>query len=276
MIEDMQLRGLSEGTQNIYVNAVAGFAEHFWKSPEILEQEHIRTYLLYLTQNDKVSKANSTRSALRFLYGHTLQKDWKILSDPFPKKKRKLPVILSIAEVAEFFNALENVKYRAILMTAYAAGLRHSEVVRLKVDDIDNQRMQINIRQAKGQKDRQVMLSPSLLIILREYWRIARPGHDWLFPGQDPQKPISTSAVRSVIKKAEGKLGRHSKHITVRALRHAFATHILEAGTDVRIVQVLLGHRSLMSTAIYTHVSQRTINATESPLEAVMALKKSS
>jgi site-specific recombinase XerD len=120
------------------------------------------------------------------------------------------------------------------------------------------------------------MLSPSLLIILREYWRIARPGHDWMFPGKDPQKPISTSAVRSVIKKAEQKLGSRSKHITVRALRHAFATHILEAGTDVRIVQVLLGHRSLMSTAIYTHVSQRTINATQSPLEAVMALKKSS
>jgi site-specific recombinase XerD len=274
MIEDMQLRGLANGTQKVYVAAVAAFAEHFWKSPEVLGPEHIRAYLLYLTQQDKVPRAKMVKSALRFLYGQTLAKDWKILFDPFPKHEFRLPVVLSLDEVAAFFDAVESIKYRAILMSAYAAGLRASEVVRLKVIDIDSRRMQIAVRQGKGKKDRQVMLAPALLTILREYWVRERPGHDWLFPGQDPEKPISTSAVRAVLKKASRDLAKRGKPMTIHTLRHAFATHLLEGGADIRLVQILLGHRSLASTARYTHVSERTINATKSPLEAVMALKR--
>ncbi len=274
MLEDMQLRGFAKGTQDVYVSAVRGFAEHFWKSPEVLGPEHIRTYLLYLTQQNKVFRAKTVRSALRFLYCQTLAKDWKILFHPFPKKESRLPTVLSLTEVAAFFDSIESIKYRAILMTAYAAGLRASEVVRLKVCDIYSQRMQIAVRQGKGKKDRQVMLSPSLLTILRKYWAVERPGHDWLFPGQNPEKPISTSAVRAVLKKAAQDLAKRGKPMTIHTLRHAFATHLLEGGADIRLVQILLGHRSLSSTARYTHVSERTINVTESPLEAVMALKK--
>jgi site-specific recombinase XerD len=273
MLEDLRIRNLSEGTQKVYISAVADFAKHFWKSPEALGPEQIRAYLLYLISYKSVSKAKTTISALRFLYRQTLRKDWVILTDPFPKSKRKLPVVLSISEVRRFFDALESIKYRAILMTIYAGGLRASEVVNLKVSDIDSSRMQIRIRDGKNGKDRNVMLSPSLLLVLREYWRIERPGRDWLFPGQAPDKPISTNAVREVCKEAAKKAGI-SKNTSLHTLRHSFATHLLEAGADIRLVQVLLGHRSLQTTALYTHVSQNTINATESPLEAVLGQKK--
>jgi site-specific recombinase XerD len=276
VIEDMKLRGLTEGTQNIYASAVAGFAEHFWKSPEVLNHEHIRSYLLYLIERDEVPKAKTVRSALKFLYNQTLRKNWEILLDPFPKKELRLPVILSVSEVAAFFDGLVSIKYRAILMTAYAGGLRASEVVGLKVKDIDSRRMQIAVRQGKGKKDRQVMLSPSLLTILREYWAVARPRYDWLFPGRDAEKPISTSSVRTVLKKASQDFEKRGKHLTIHTLRHAFATHLLESGADIRLIQILLGHRSIQTTARYTQVSQRLINATASPLEAVIALKKAS
>ena len=152
LLEDMKLRGLSEGTQKVYIRAVSGFASHFWKSPQLLEPKHIRSYLLYLIERGEIPKAKSVRSALKFLYTQTLEKDWKILFDPFPRKDRRLPIVLSIEEVADFFAALESIKYRAILMTVYAAGLRASEVVHLKVKDIDSHRMQIAVRQGKGKK----------------------------------------------------------------------------------------------------------------------------
>jgi integrase/recombinase XerD len=274
MSEDMQLRGLTPKTQAMYITAVARFAVYFGKSPELLGPEDVRAYLLYLTQQDQPGNVILTKSALGFLYRQTLRKDWKILFDPFPKKPRRLPTVLSLEEIAEVFETIRNAKYGAILMTEYASGLRISEVTHLRVQDIDSQRMQIAIRQGKGQKDRQVMLSPSLLTILREYWRATRPGTGpaWMFPGQDSTKPIHPSSVRKALRRATQELEKRGKHVTPHTLRHSFATHMLEAGADIRLVQVLLGHRSLMTTARYTHVSQRTINAAPSPLEAVLAI----
>lgn len=266
MLEDMQIRNFAKGTQKNYIEAVARFAQHFWKSPSDLGPEHVRSYLLYLTQKKSKASARGANAALRFMYCHTLEKDWKILRDPFPKCERKLPIVLSLGEVARFFEALTNVKYRAILMTVYGGGLRSSEAVNLKVGDIDSQRMQIRVRGGKGGKDRCVMLSPTLLICLREYWRIERPGHDWLFPGEPASKAISTRAVWLKVKRAAKEAGI-GKSMTIHTLRHSFATHLLESGADIRLVQVLLGHRSLQTTALYTHVSQTRINATQSPLE---------
>lgn len=273
MVEDMKLRGFSEKTQKAYVRSVAAYARHFWKSPDQLDSNHMRSYLLYVARCKSEASMRNMCAALRFLYGVTLDKDWKILRDPFPKCPKKLPVVLSIQEVAEFLDSFKNPTYRAIAMTAYSAGLRASEVVNLKIADIDSQRMQIRVRQGKGSKDRYVMLSPNLLILLREYWRKENPGHDWLFPGQKPGTHITQEAALNACKRA-AKASTVSKHLTLHTLRHSFATHLLENGADIRLVQVLLGHRSLQSTALYTHVSQARINATPSPLEQVVQFKK--
>lgn len=269
-IEDMQVRNLAETTQTVYVNLVAAYAKHFRKSPELLGPEDMRSYLVYLTTCRSKNTAHCANAALRFLYRYTLEKDWKILRDPFPKRESKLPVVLSVEEVAKFFDALQNTKYRAILMTIYAAGLRASEVVSLKVGDIDSGRMQIKVSHGKGGKDRYVMLSPVLLTILREYWRIEQPGRDWLFPGLPPTKAISTRAALKACQDAAATCLK--KHITLHTLRHSFATHLLENGSGIRLVQLLLGHRSLSTTARYLHISQQTINATPSPLDGLPAV----
>lgn len=273
MSEDMKIRNLADNTQKAYLSAVADFAKHYWRSPTCLGPEHIRCYLLYLVTCGSIAKARMTLCALKFLYRRTLRKNWEIFQDPLPKTKKKLPIVLSIREVARFFDALKSPKYRAIFMTTYAAGLRVSEVTHLKVSDINSERMQIEIRDGKGGKDRSIMLSPTLLTILREYWREEKPGHDWLFPGGSPGKPLSSTSVQKTCKKAAKDAGL-SKNITPHSLRHSFATHLLEGGSDLRLVQVLLGHRSISTTALYTRVSQNTINATQSPLEKVAAVAK--
>ena len=273
MIEDMQLVNLAPGTQEIYVNLVAAYARHYGKSPEDLGEEHVRSYLLYLTHRKAKSVAYGANAALRFLYKQTLNKNWKILNDRLPKRERKLPIVLSLDEVRQFFGQIDKLKYRAILMTAYAAGLRASEVTRLKVKDIDSQRMQIRVNQGKGRKDRYVMLSPKLLVVLREYWRAERPGQDWLFPGNPPTKPISPRVTKTALQRAAVNASI-SKHVTLHTLRHSFATHLMESGADLRLIQVLLGHRSLSTTARYLTVSQSTINATSSPLDLVLATTK--
>jgi site-specific recombinase XerD len=204
--------------------------------------------------------------ALRFFYHVTLGKDWAIKHIVFPKREKKLPVVLSLTEVSKFLKDIRNLKHRAILMTAYSAGLRVSEVVRLRVDDIDSQRMVIRIQQGKGHKDRYVMLSPHLLAFLRKYFKVVRPT-TWLFPGRRRDRPIS----RGTVAWACGNAGVDSglnKRVSVRTLRHTFATHLLEAGVDVRTIQMLLGHRSLQTTARYTHVSSKAVCATASPLDS--------
>ena len=266
MIEDMRLRDPAERTIDTYVDRVAAFARHFGTSPEHLGSDDIRASLLHLVEQ-KTSRAtfNQTGSALRFLYRTTLKRPWVDDGVVCAKTPRKLPVVLSLDEVAQLFAVIGNLKHRAILMTAYAAGLRLSEVVALRVEDIDSRRMVIRVRQAKGRKDREVMLSPRLLTVLRLYWRVVRPG-GYLFPGRDPGRPISHSAVQRACKAALRRSGL-TKRISPHSLRHSFATHLLEAGADVRTIQILLGHSHLSTTARYTHVSMARLHGTASPLD---------
>jgi integrase/recombinase XerD len=266
-IDDMTLRNLAPRTITTYVERVAAFARHFDASPEHLGMEHVREYLLHLIRHRRVSWSyfNQAQAALRFLYRTTLGRPWDPGDIPYPKGQKTLPVVLSPEEVSQFFAAVPSLKHRAILMTAYAAGLRVSEVLGLRVADIDSQRMVLRVRQGKGRQDRYVMLAPRLLEVLRQYWRAARP-RTWLFPGTDPAKPLSVTAVQHACRQATLRAGL-GKPVTPHTLRHSFATHLLEAGTDLRTIQLLLGHRSLRTTATYTHVSAERLHATQSPLE---------
>ena len=268
--EDMQLRNLALNTQRAYLEQISRFARHFGKSPELLGQDEIRAYQLHLTR-DKHLSASSVLvavAAIRFLYKITLKRDWNI-DDAIPacRRSQKLPVILSQDEVNRFLVAVENPKHRVILTVCYAAGLRVSEAVRLTPDAIDSQRMVIRVEAGKGGKDRYVMLSPKLLDILRAYWRKARPRH-WLFPGDLPGQPISTGAVEFVCRQAREQAAI-AKPVTPHSLRHAFAVHLLESGADVRTIQLLLGHRSLSTTARYLRLATSKVCATASPLDFV-------
>jgi integrase/recombinase XerD len=273
MIEDMNLRNLAPLTVRVYVERVAKFAQHFGKSPEQLGAADVRAYLVHLVHERHVSWSyyNQALCALRFVYNVTLGDDRILKGIVCPKQEKKLPVVLSSEEVGRFFRAVSNLKHRAILMTAYAAGLRVSEVVALRVQDIDSRRMVIRVHQGKGRKDRYVMLSPRLLDLLREYWKALRRRPElrsspWLFPGQDPVRPMTSKPVHMACKAAREASGLN-KHVTVHTLRHSFATHLLEAGTDIRTIQVLLGHRNIKTPALSPHVSTATLEATHSPLD---------
>ena len=268
MIEDMQVRNLSPHTLNSYVQQVSLFARHFSKSPEALGPEEIRSYQVYLTNEKKlvVSSILTAVSALRFLYKITLHRDW-CFEDiiPAPKKPQKLPIVLSPEEVLQFLSCVQSVKHRTILTICYAAGLRISEAVCLKVTDIDSQRMVIRVEQGKGQKDRYVMLSSKLRQILRSWWPVNKP-KEWLFPGDRVGTHITRAAVEDACQKAH-RISRISKPITPHSLRHAFAVHLLESGTDVRTIQLLLGHRSLATTARYLRIATSKVCSTASPLD---------
>ncbi len=269
MIEDMKLKNLSARTIETYVSRVSTFARHLGRSPQDLGRDDVRAYLLQLVQKKKVSWSvyNQTLAALRFLYEITLGRKDVLERIPVPKQPKRLPIVLSLDEVARFFAAVVGIKHRAILMTAYAAGLRLSEVTGLRVADIDSKRMVIRVQQAKGRRDRYVMLSPRLLAVLREYWKVVRPT-DWLFPGDVPGQPITGKAVHLSCVRAARDAGL-DKHVTVHTLRHSFATHLLEAGTDIRTIQVLLAHRKLETTESDTHVSPAAVEATRSPLDRI-------
>jgi integrase/recombinase XerD len=268
MTEDMQVRNLSPHTRACYVQQVSLFARHFNQSPETLGPEQIRAYQVYLTNEKKLAPGSIliAVAALRFLYKVTLHKDWT-LEDviPAPKKPQKLPIVLSREEVLQFLASVSSLKHRTILTTCYAAGLRISEAVRLKPPDIDSQRMVIRVELGKGQKDRYVMLSPKLLEILRHWWRAAKP-NPWLFPGDIPGRHITRSAVERVCQEAHQRC-RIAKPTTPHSLRHAFAVHLLEQGTDVRTIQLLLGHRSLATTARYLRIATSKVCATPSPFD---------
>lgn len=268
MLEDMQVRNLSPHTQVSYVQQVSRFARHFDRSPEALGPEEIRAYQVYLINERKLAPGSIliAVAALRFLYRITLKKDWPFDDViPTPKKPQTLPVVLSPEEVAQFLDCIKKPKHRTILTTCYAAGLRITEAVRLTVPAIDSQRMVLRVEQGKGQKDRYVMLSPKLLEILRDWWKVNRPRH-WLFPGDRPEHPITRSAVEHECQQAHGRC-RIPKPITPHSLRHAFAVHLLEAGTDVRTIQLLLGHRSLATTARYLRIATTKVCSTASPLD---------
>jgi site-specific recombinase XerD len=268
MLEDMQVRRLSPFTQRAYVGTVARFARYFDRSPERLGPEQIRAYQVYLATERGLATSSLlvAVAALRFVYRVTLQKRWSFDDViPAPKKPQSLPVVLSPQEVVQFLDAVKAAKHRAILTTCYAAGLRISEAVRLTVSAIDSQRMVLRIAKGKGQKDRYVMLSPKLLAVLRAWWKVERPRH-WLFPGERPEAPITPGAVGRACHVA-ARRARMAKPVSPHALRHAFAVHLLEAGTDLRTIQLLLGHRSLQTTARYLRVATTTVCSTASPLD---------
>jgi site-specific recombinase XerD len=268
MIDDMRIRNRADNTQSAYLQQVIAYAEYFHRSPEELGLEAIRAYQLYLTQTRKLSPSSVSviTGALRFLYKVTLKRDWAIDEIPMPKRPFKLPVILSREEVMHFLDSVDSIKHRAILMTAYAAGLRVSEVT-----DIDSQRMMLRVDQGKGRKDRYVMLSPRLLEVLRDYWKTRRPTL-WLFPGDLIGQPITRCAVEMACQKAH-RAPAITKPITPHSLRHAFATHLLESGTDIRTIQLLLGHRSLATTSRYLKVATSSVCATTSPFDCLPQVK---
>src|SRR5450432_3466362 len=238
MIEDMQIRNLTPNTQRVYVAQVVHFACHFRKSPELLGPTEIRTYLLHLTRERRLAASSIivTVSALRFFYTVTLKRPWVVEEDiPAGHQAKKLPVVLSKEEVARFLGAVDNLKHRMVLTVCYATGLRISEAIRLTPAAIDSKRMVIRVEQGKGRKDRYVMLPPTLLDILRDYWKRTHPG-EWLFPGDRPGEPITRFAVEHACREARARSGI-TRPVTLHSLRHAFAVHLLESGTDLRTIQ---------------------------------------
>jgi integrase/recombinase XerD len=269
MHDDLQLRNYSPQTVECYLRCVAQFAQHFRTSPERLGPEQVRQYQLYLVQQKHVSWSlvMQTVCALRFFYNVTLGQPRMLAYIPQPKRPKTLPTILSQAEVAALLRAPSHLKSRAMLTTLYAAGLRVSELCHLQVTDVDSARMVLRIQQGKGQQDRYVMLSPRLLPLLRQYWQRYKP-RTWLFPGPDPTKPIRRETVRRICHDAGVKAGV-GKSVHPHTLRHCFASHLLEAGVDLRRLQLLLGHQNLRTTSRYLHVSPQALHATPSPLDTL-------
>jgi integrase/recombinase XerD len=270
MIEDMQIRNLTPNTQRVYVANVFRFACHFRKSPDLLGPPEIRSYLLHLTRERRLAASSIivTVSALRFFYAVTLKRDWVVEDDiPAGHQAKKLPVVLSKEEVARFLGAVDNLKHRMVLTVCYATGLRISEAIRLTPAAIDSKRMVIRVEQGKGRKDRYVMLPPKLLDMLRSYWKSAHPGA-WLFPGRWPGQPISPLSINRTCREVSQQCGI-GKPVGPHSLRHAFAVHLLEAGTDLRTIQLLLGHRNLSTTARYLMIATSKVCATASPLESL-------
>ncbi len=266
MIDDMALRNMAPLTQQAYVRAVKNFSLFFRRSPDKLNFEDVRKYQLYLISRGlKAQAVNQIACALRFLYAVTLGNPDAKTQIPLARRADILPAVLSPEEVAQFLNAVAGLKYRAALTTIYAAGLRVSETVSLSVRDIDSGRMVIHVRLGKGAKDRYVMLSERLLVILRAYWKSERPKH-WLFPGPDPTRPLTVRSLQRACR-AAATTAKLDKAVTVHTLRHCFATHLLEQGIDIRVIQDLLGHRHINATARYARVAINTIRQVQSPLE---------
>lgn len=266
MIEDMTIRNLAPATQQSYLYAVARFSRHFGRSPSRLGVDEVRAYQVHLASKQQSwSHINQVSCALRFFYGITLGQTDAAERIIRAKEPQKLPVVLSADEIVRFLEVVPGLRNRAALTTAYGAGLRVGEVARLKTSGIDSDRMLIRIEHGKGGKDRYVMLSIQLLQILRAYWRIARPDR-WLFPGREAGEPVSVATLQEACRVA-ARRAELSKPATVHTLRHSFATHLLEAGTDIRIIQVLLGHAHLSTTARYAQVATHLIASTISPLD---------
>jgi len=274
MLEELQRRNYAETTINSYLRTVEEFSRRFHCSPDRLGPRHIREYQAELFQKRKFSPNTVAQrlAALRFFYTKTLKKVWSIEETPYPKKTLHLPTILSQEEVARLIDAARPPFHRTLLMALYATGLRRAELARLKVSDVDSKRMVIHVRGGKGRKDRDVMLSPKLLEALREHWRgLQRKPSAWLFPGNrwhTGDTPITTKVVWNACKEAALRAGLQ-KDVHPHTLRHCFATHLLEAGADLRMIQILLGHHDLKETTIYLHLSQRHLHATASPLDSL-------
>jgi site-specific recombinase XerD len=265
---DMKLRRFSPKTITCYLACMKGVAKHFRKSPAELGDEEIRAYLYYLMEERKASQSVlvQTYSALKFFFENTLQKQWNAIRIPRCKQRRKLPGVLTREEVESILSATKNLKHRAILMTLYSAGLRIGEVTRLKVSDIESGRMMIRVNEGKGLKDRYTLLGERNLEMLRRYWKAYRP-LEWLFPGRNASDPVSISAIQRVFKTSLAKAGIKKK-ASVHTLRHCFATHLLESGTDLYYIQRLLGHKSAGTTSVYLHITGKDIGKIKSPLDS--------
>jgi len=274
MLEELQRRNYAQHTTRSYIRAVEDFARHFNCPPDRLGLRHIREYQAELFQKRKLSPGSVANrlAALRFFYIKTLKKAWSIAETPYPKKNHRLPAILSQEEVARLIDGAGTPFHRTLLMTLYATGLRRAELIHLKISDVDSKRMVIHVQGGKGRKDRDVMLSPKLLDELRKHWRrLPRKTSDWLFPGNrwhTADHPIDTKTVWHACDGAAKRAGL-SRAIHPHTLRHCFATHMLEAGADLRTIQILLGHQSLKETTIYLHLSKRHLSATPSPLDSL-------
>src|SRR6266436_6989031 len=274
MLEELQRRNYAETTIRSYIRIVKGFSRRFQRPPDRLGPEHIREYQSELFTKRKFAASTVTvyLAALRFFYTKTLKRVWSTTETPYPKRVSALPAVLSQEEVAQLIDAALTPFHRTLLMTLYATGVRRAELTRLKVTDIDSRRMVIHVQGGKGRKDRDVMLSPKLLEALREHWRgLQRKPSAWLFPGNrwhTGDTPITTKVVWNACKEAAQRAGLQ-KDVHPHTLRHCFATHLLEAGADLRMIQILLGHRDLKETTIYLHLSQRHLHATASPLDSL-------
>lgn len=273
MIEDMTIRKFAPQTQQGYIRAVKNFSAFLGASPDKASFEDVRRYQLHLVERGASAPIiNHALTALRFLFMVTLRRPDVVVELPFVREPRKLPVVLSPEEMARLLEAAPGLKYKAALSVAYGAGLRANEVVSLKVSDIDSARMVIRVEQGKGRKDRYVMLSPHLLDLLRAYWKAKRP-RGWLFPGQNRVNPLTTRQLNRVCH-AAARMAEIDKAVSLHTLRHSFATHLLEQKTDIRVIQVLLGHKKLDTTALYTRVALKTIGSITSPLECLSATVK--
>ena len=279
MIEDMTVRGFNEQTRQHYVRHVRSFAAFIRRSPDTATEEDVRRFPLHQRQSGmQPSNMNTAVSALRFLFTVTLHRPDLVHRLTVVRQPRRLPAVLSVEEVTLLLQAAPGPKYKTAFATAYGAGLRVSEVVALKVGDIDSERMLLRVEQGKGRKDRHAMLSPRLLELLREWWREGRqlgallPG-GWLFAGRNPVEPLSTRQFRRAVH-AAAEVAGIKKRVSPHTLRHSFATHLLEQDTDIRVIQVLLGHAKLDTTARYTRVANTTIRSVTSPLDRLAPLTK--
>ena len=273
MIEDMRIRGMAETSQKAHIRALKDFTTFLGRSPDTAKPEELRAYQLHMTDTEVTPSVYNARiTALRFFFGMTCDREDMKKYMQFRTEPRKLPIVLSFEEVSAVLSSAPGpgLKYRAALGIGYGAGLRASEVTNLKVRDIDSDRMLIHVERGKGGKDRDVMLSPSLLELLRDYWREARP-QGWLFPGQGRVEPLSPRSLNRAFNSAKSMAGI-KKPATLHSLRHSFATHLLEADTDVRVIQVLLGHAKLTTTARYTHVATKTLRNVASPFENIQGM----
>jgi integrase/recombinase XerD len=276
MLEDMQMRKLSDKTQSHYIRAVVNFTRFLGRSPDSATAEELRGYQLHLVESGiSRIRLNATITALRFFFAVTLDRPEAMAKMSTVREPRRLPVVLSRAEVARLIAAAAHPKYQAVLSVAYGAGLRASEVVALKVGDIDSTRMTLRIEQGKGRKDRYAMLSPVLLGHLRAWWRFAHAKGKileggWLFPGQNPVNPMSTRQLNRLCHAAATAAGI-DKRVSMHTLRHSYATHLLEQKVDIRVIQVLLGHQRLETTALYTQVATEVLREVTSPLESLQA-----
>jgi site-specific recombinase XerD len=274
MLEELQRRNYAQETTRSYIRTIEDFSRHFNCSPDRLGPRHIREYQAELFEKRKLSAGSVAvrLAALRFFYCKTLKRAWSIADTPYPKKDHRLPAILSQEEVTQLIAAASTAFHRTLLLTLYATGVRRAELTHLKVSDIDSQRMVIHVQGGKGRKDRDVMLSPKLLEELRKHWqRLRRKPRVWLFPGNHDHgadHPIDTKTVWHACQQAVQRAGIQ-KSVHPHSLRHCFATHLLEAGADLRTIQILLGHNDLKQTARYLHLSQRHLHAAASPLDSL-------